>query len=491
MGNLSLNDYLAYPENVTFNGFNSINYYQRVTVVVNLPANQIQKHLSLRHPHLLQPISVHQNVLEYEIPPTSLASLIANRIPDNYFTESEILALVRGISSALAYLQENGICHGDITPESIFWDPTDSCYKILDNELVQGSNSGLQAFRSRKRAAYLSPQFILVARNEHRDPFPPNKYKNDVYSLGLCVLEMATFMAVSGCYDLHSLTANFPLADKFFLIFKQNYEIEFAHYLKIMINSEEVVRPDCWSLLRLMLNVGDGKLPIELNDGISPLSWCYLRQQFKKGRMRNASFGENPLPNMNMPQSQPSQPSQQQFMPPHQQHPSQHPPQHYPQPQMFASPRRRNNQSFREPQLSRYENRSYSQSNQIPNNQQMIFPVRQDDSHQPSLDNYGNPIFDPNHSPSQFRKGITEIKDFFNKSIPNNTTLELEKKIDSLLSESDTLIRKVLTEPSAYSKTKLNPEGKWTKNSGNSGNSKENDENKENSKKFDENGKKK
>jgi serine/threonine protein kinase len=67
-----------------------------------------------------------------------------------YFPEEDLQALLLGISSALSFLQEQGISHGgihnhtlDICPAEIYFDASSSSFKILDSNLINGRASGM------------------------------------------------------------------------------------------------------------------------------------------------------------------------------------------------------------------------------------------------------------------------------------------------------------------------------------------------------------
>jgi len=62
-----------------------------------------------------------------------LDSLIAERIGTiQLFPEEDLLALLKGVLSVLAYLQDKGITHGDIHPTSIYFDTKSGAFKIYD-----------------------------------------------------------------------------------------------------------------------------------------------------------------------------------------------------------------------------------------------------------------------------------------------------------------------------------------------------------------------
>ena len=54
------------------------------------------------------------------------------------FTQGDLVAMAKGLTSALAYLQEHNIFHGDISPDTVYFDENSGLFKIADEELING-----------------------------------------------------------------------------------------------------------------------------------------------------------------------------------------------------------------------------------------------------------------------------------------------------------------------------------------------------------------
>ena len=68
-----------------------------------------------------------------------MESLISERIGTNkLFPEEDLIALLNGVGSALEFLQEKNISHGDINPRNIYFDIKVGVFKIYDSELLEG-----------------------------------------------------------------------------------------------------------------------------------------------------------------------------------------------------------------------------------------------------------------------------------------------------------------------------------------------------------------
>ena len=62
----------------------------------------------------------------------------------------------------MAFLEENGITHGDIGPDTIFYDEKNNIFKIYDQELLAGKNSNLKLLQKQIKRPYLSPEQVYL-----------------------------------------------------------------------------------------------------------------------------------------------------------------------------------------------------------------------------------------------------------------------------------------------------------------------------------------
>ena len=114
------------------------------------------------------------------------------------FTEKELIAFLRSISSALAYLQGNRLIHGQIRTETIV--RSNSQYKILNLNIFGNYKSTYQQALEEMRKTQirlLSPQLQEALFNKIVDPVHEG-YKDDVYALGVVVLDAMTLSVETG-----------------------------------------------------------------------------------------------------------------------------------------------------------------------------------------------------------------------------------------------------------------------------------------------------
>ena len=108
----------------------------------------------------------------------------------NYYSEKELIKILKQLSSALVYLQNNQIAHRDIKPENIilFHENGGVVYKICDfGEAKEKIKVNSRHKSIRGTDFYMSP--ILFKGLTQEEKFVrDNAYKSDVFSLGYCMI---------------------------------------------------------------------------------------------------------------------------------------------------------------------------------------------------------------------------------------------------------------------------------------------------------------
>ena len=100
------------------------------------------------------------------------------------FSEKELIKILKQLSKALCYMQNNKISHRDIKPSNVFI--INDNYYIGDfNESIEVNGNSNMITEIKGTEAFLSPiMFEALVKNQKR--VRHNLYKSDVYSLGLC-----------------------------------------------------------------------------------------------------------------------------------------------------------------------------------------------------------------------------------------------------------------------------------------------------------------
>jgi serine/threonine protein kinase len=158
------------------------------------------------------------------------------------FTEGELLLIADDLITALSYFQSQGISHGDIRPFNIFY--KDQIYKLNDPSLnAQKNANGLTQAIVHGTKTYLAPELIPQVPQQKFE-VTTDKYKADVYSLGVTLLSLATLTNSEDLYDYEKGTVNETLIRERLNNVSQNYS-KFTHDLiEDMLIPQEAERPD-------------------------------------------------------------------------------------------------------------------------------------------------------------------------------------------------------------------------------------------------------
>lgn len=118
--------------------------------------------------------------------------------------EVELVGIGRAVVSCLIYLKTKGTCHGDIKPESIYFDSLGKV-KLLDSFFMNGGRTAYEiVMENPSSMSLLSPEQLTRLRDKQFDDISLI-YENEMFSLGLTMYECMTFEPAMECYDLEKL----------------------------------------------------------------------------------------------------------------------------------------------------------------------------------------------------------------------------------------------------------------------------------------------
>lgn len=220
--------------------------------------NKIKSRLPLLHPNLLKVLGYNSKKedlfcadffkisLFFESFETDLEKEIYRRHEANApFTETELRCLLDSVIAAGAFLQTNQVHHGDIRPFNIFITKNRE-YKLCDNSLFHsvynpayfGLVEGLEA-----KSHFPSPQIFKHYNARQGKATDFNAYKNDVYGLGVSVLNAATLEKVD-IYDYDKKRVRQDVLDNSLNQLRGRYSEGFVDALRVLLNPDEHQRPD-------------------------------------------------------------------------------------------------------------------------------------------------------------------------------------------------------------------------------------------------------
>lgn len=172
-------------------------------VAIQLFRDEFEKTKVLIHPNILSAqefiiedetpmlsFPLYDNCLEKEIMRRKIDHLEKNIDNESFFSDEDILDIVRQIADGLAYLHENSIIHNDIKPANIVFKKGNEGFGqcgIIDfgislNLKNYAKNIYLKDIASSKTIVYAAPEKMNGINTEP---------KSDIFSLGMVIYELA------------------------------------------------------------------------------------------------------------------------------------------------------------------------------------------------------------------------------------------------------------------------------------------------------------
>ena len=106
----------------------------------------------------------------------------------NYYTEAELINILKQLVNALLFLQEKGIAHRNIKPKNILI-CENNIYKITDLCEAKQNNNEKELLTLKGSQLFMSPNLFFVLKYDGNSlKINHNVYKSDVFSLGYCFL---------------------------------------------------------------------------------------------------------------------------------------------------------------------------------------------------------------------------------------------------------------------------------------------------------------
>lgn len=148
-------------------------------------------------------------------------------------------------------IQKRKEAHLKISPDAIFAMAKNQ-FKLL---LPQNNMSPFDYNRNKlfaRQPIYVSPKLYLTIQKQHFQHLKFNESKNDVFALGLCILEAGLGKSVQSIYGVDQLE------DKLLIGFLREFEVKFnsnplvSSSLKKMLEIDEEFRIDFVSLKELI-----------------------------------------------------------------------------------------------------------------------------------------------------------------------------------------------------------------------------------------------
>lgn len=178
----------------------------------------------------------------------------------NFYTEQELIVILKELTFTFAELQRHNISHRDIKPQNILLFP-DQSFRIADfgeaKEVLQNNihkNTLRQTIRGTE--LYMSPILFhaLNTKGAGAKYTEHNTFKSDVFSLGLCFLLAAT-LTFNSLVDIRELTDMLSIKIVLGRYLKGKYSSKFTEILYNMLEINEKDRKDFIELNKYVENM--------------------------------------------------------------------------------------------------------------------------------------------------------------------------------------------------------------------------------------------
>ena len=177
---------------------------------------------------------------------------------NNYYSEKELISILKDLTRTLSHLQQNNISHRDIKPQNILL-CDHGILKISDfgeakeNMDSDCTNTVKQTIRGTE--LYMSPVLFRSLKKKNKSKYiKHNTYKSDVFSLGYCLL-LATTLNFDCLFSIRELDDMNLIINNIKAFVNNRYSNYFLKVLFIMLELEEQMRPDFIQLENIVKNL--------------------------------------------------------------------------------------------------------------------------------------------------------------------------------------------------------------------------------------------
>ena len=166
----------------------------------------------------------------------------------NFYTESELINILKQLVSVLYYFQTNNLAHRDIKPQNILI-CNNNIFKITDLGEAKFSDNISKLSTLKGSQLFMSPNLYLVLKYDGiGTKVKHNVFKSDVFSLGYCLLYamsldiklIASLREETSMFDVLSVMKRFGIENKF--------SEKFMNIIYKMIQTDEDKRCDFFEL---------------------------------------------------------------------------------------------------------------------------------------------------------------------------------------------------------------------------------------------------
>ncbi len=157
-----------------------------------------------------------------------------------FYSEGELLAILKSLVRTFYQLQKYGIAHRDIKPQNILI--VDNKYKVCDfgEARTLENNDDLHTLRGTE--LYMSPILFNALKNK-KTIVNHNCFKSDVFSLGMCIV-LAGTLTFQSLYNIRELRDMDSIKNILVRYLIARYSYNFVNTVLKLLEIDENKRPD-------------------------------------------------------------------------------------------------------------------------------------------------------------------------------------------------------------------------------------------------------
>lgn len=171
------------------------------------------------------------------------------------YTEHDLMALLKDVTSAMQFLQSKGITHGDLRMGTIFLQNSSAkktIYKIAEPSILRVMPAYLSVLTGHDAKGLLfSPKLMDGLRQKAWSP-KHNVAKSDVFAFGCILLECALCKSSDDLFDYKEAKIIKPLLEERRAFVQREFSEDFQEILLKMLQLDESKRPDFLELAELL-----------------------------------------------------------------------------------------------------------------------------------------------------------------------------------------------------------------------------------------------
>ena len=179
---------------------------------------------------------------------------LINRQKDNaFYSEIELIEILKSLVHTLAELQKRGISHRDVKPQNILCFGKEG-YKLSDfgeakskkRNFMKNNNYNYEVNTTKQTIRgtelYMSPILFKALQMNCVNGAQYNAYKSDVFSLGMCFL-LASSLNYQSLYDIREIY-DMKVIKEIIQKYLKNYSDNYVNFIVNMLQINEKLRPD-------------------------------------------------------------------------------------------------------------------------------------------------------------------------------------------------------------------------------------------------------